>query len=86
MVALNEGDEVKVSTEEWAAYGVIAGLTQDEVYTELEADRELYMTIHATEVLAGDIDSDTWQTCKVGCIVEYEGDNLTIDLEDEVEE
>lgn len=86
MVALNEGDEVKVSTDEWAAYGVIAALTQDEVYTELEADRELYMTIHATEVISGDIEPDTWQTCKIGSIVEHEGENMTIDLEDKFED
>lgn len=69
MAELNKGDSVKVATDEWVAYGRVAGLTQDLVYTEFEEDQNMFMTIHVTDVVSGEIETDTWQTCPVGDIV-----------------
>lgn len=69
MARLTVGDSVKISTGEGVAYGKVAGLTQDVVYTDFQEDKQLFMTIHVTDVVSGELEVDTWQTCSVGSIV-----------------
>jgi len=69
MARLNLGDLVKVVTSKGVAYGRVAGLTQDSVYTDFPTDKVLYMTLHITEVENGDFEVDTWETCAVESIL-----------------
>lgn len=68
MARLKVGDKVKVEIPDGVACGRVAGLTED-VYTRFDSDKKLFMTIHVTEVISGDLEVDTWVTCTVGSIV-----------------
>lgn len=71
MGRLKENMSVKVDTDDFTAFGRIESLSDDVVFTDPEKDQSKGITIKVFEVIEGDVERDSLQTCQVRDVVEY---------------
>lgn len=61
MTTIQNGDTVRVVTDNWEAIGSVSGLEHNKEYS---TDETFYFTLKVTEALAGDVDPESYKT---GC-------------------